>query len=119
MNTVILRIRLPRICAAMLVGAGLAISGASFQGLFRNPLVSPSILGVAAGAGFGAALGILLSDSTVAVQALAFVFGIISVTATYMLQDRNHHTRPRPLRYHCGSILYRTHLPCKICGRSG
>lgn len=85
MNTVILRIRLPRICAAMLVGAGLAISGASFQGLFRNPLVSPSILGVAAGAGFGAALGILLSNSTVVVQILAFIFGIISVGATYML----------------------------------
>ena len=85
MNTVILRIRLPRVCAAMLVGAGLAISGASFQGLFRNPLVSPSILGVAAGAGFGAALGILLSNSTVVVQILAFVFGIISVGATYML----------------------------------
>ena len=85
MNTVILRIRLPRIFAAMLVGAGLAISGASFQGLFRNPLVSPSILGVAAGAGFGAALGILLSDSTMVVQVLAFVFGIISVAATYLL----------------------------------
>lgn len=85
MNTVILRIRLPRVCAAMLVGAGLAISGASFQGLFRNPLVSPSILGVAAGAGFGAALGILLSNSTLVVQILAFTFGIISVTATYLL----------------------------------
>lgn len=85
MDTIIFRIRLPRICAAMLVGAGLAVSGASFQGLFRNPLVSPSILGVAAGAGFGAALGILISDSTMVVQALAFVFGIVAVTATYML----------------------------------
>jgi iron complex transport system permease protein len=85
MDTVIMKIRLPRICAAMLVGAGLAVSGASFQGLFRNPLVSPSILGVAAGAGFGAALGILLTNSTAVVQILAFLFGIIAVAATYML----------------------------------
>ena len=58
--TVVWDIRLPRILAAMIVGAALSISGASFQGIFQNPLVSPDILGVSAGAGFGAAMAILL-----------------------------------------------------------
>ena len=53
-------IRLPRILAALLIGAGLAISGAALQGLFRNPLVDPGIIGVTAGAGFGGTLAILL-----------------------------------------------------------
>ncbi|WP_243670391.1 iron ABC transporter permease [Methanoculleus chikugoensis] len=71
----------PRIIAGLLVGAGLAVSGgASFQGgMFRNPLVSSQILGVASGAGFGAAIGILLSDSLVLVQILSFVFGLLAV----------------------------------------
>src|SRR6056297_1127360 len=70
-GTVIFQIRLPRIIAAMLVGAGLSISGASFQGLFRNPLVSPYILGVASGAGFGACLGILISENIFVIQLMA------------------------------------------------
>src|SRR5690606_27215692 len=82
-ETVDFRIRLPRVVAAMLVGGGLALAGASFQGLFRNPLVSPDILGVAAGAGFGAALGILLSGNPWVIQVSAFVFGIIAVAVTY------------------------------------
>src|SRR5262245_32093203 len=59
-NTVLFQIRLPRIMAAMLVGAALAAAGAAYQNLFRNPLVSPDILGVSTGAGLGAVLGILL-----------------------------------------------------------
>src|SRR5215470_10758097 len=55
------RVRLPRVCAGMLVGAALAGAGATYQTLFRNPLVSPDILGVASGAGLGAVAGILLS----------------------------------------------------------
>jgi ABC-type Fe3+-siderophore transport system, permease component len=82
-QTVVFQIRLPRVIAAMLVGGGLALAGASFQGLFRNPLVSPDILGVAAGAGFGAALGILLSGNPWVVQVSAFVFGIVAVAVTY------------------------------------
>jgi iron complex transport system permease protein len=82
-ETVLFRIRLPRVIAAMLVGGGLALAGASFQGLFRNPLVSPDILGVAAGAGFGAALGILLSGNPWVIQVSAFVFGIVAVAVTY------------------------------------
>ncbi|MCL0065952.1 iron ABC transporter permease [Dehalococcoidia bacterium] len=84
-ETVILQIRLPRVLLAMLVGAGLSIAGASFQGLFRNPLVSPGILGVAAGAGFGACLGILMFGEPIAITLLAFVFGILAVIGAYMI----------------------------------
>ncbi|NLA31340.1 MAG: iron ABC transporter permease [Methanomicrobiales archaeon] len=84
-QTVIFRIRLPRVVAAMLVGGGLSIAGASFQGLFRNPLVSPDILGVSAGAGFGAALGILLSGNPMVIQVSAFVFGIVAVSVAYCI----------------------------------
>ena len=82
-QTVIFQIRLPRVIAAMLVGGGLALAGASFQGLFRNPLVSPDILGVASGAGFGAALGILISGDPRVIQVSAFIFGIVAVAVTY------------------------------------
>lgn len=60
METVIWNIRLPRIGAALLVGAVLSAAGAAYQGMFRNPLVSPDILGVSAGAGLGAVLAIWL-----------------------------------------------------------
>lgn len=53
-ETVVMNVRFPRILLALLIGGGLSISGASFQGMFGNPLVSPDILGVSAGAGFGA-----------------------------------------------------------------
>lgn len=91
-ESVVFDIRLPRALLAMLVGASLAISGAAFQGLFKNPLVSPDILGVSAGAGFGACLGILLSGKAMAVQFLAFAFGIIAVLAAYMISRRKRGT---------------------------
>lgn len=75
----VVRIRLPRVLAAVLVGAALASSGAAFQAVFRNPLVSPGLLGVLAGAAFGAALGILLSLDWLQVQALAFAMGVAAV----------------------------------------
>jgi iron complex transport system permease protein len=84
-GTVIFQIRLPRVIAAILVGGGLSISGASFQGLFKNPLVSPDILGVASGAGFGAALAILLSGNPLTIQLSAFCFGILAVAVTYSI----------------------------------
>ncbi|MBN1322153.1 MAG: iron ABC transporter permease [Thermoleophilia bacterium] len=87
-STVILNVRLPRIIAAMLIGAGLALSGAAYQGMFRNPLVSSDILGASAGAGFGAALGIMLSKSVIITQFLALGFGLAAVLATYMLAGR-------------------------------
>ncbi|MDR1810895.1 MAG: iron ABC transporter permease [Prevotella sp.] len=72
-------IRLPRIAAAILAGGALSVSGAAYQGLFRNPVVSPDILGVSQGAGFGAALAIILSLGTFAIQASSFAMGIFSV----------------------------------------
>lgn len=82
-ETVVLNIRLPRILAAMMVGAALSGSGAAFQGVFRNPLASPDILGVSAGAGFGAALALLLGLNEAAVQMSAFLFGLAAVFATH------------------------------------
>lgn len=79
MLTVIYDVRLPRILAAVLVGAGLSLSGAAFQGIFRNPLVSPYVLGVSSGAGFGAALGIMLSLNIFLIQAMAFFCGLTAV----------------------------------------
>ena len=84
-NTIVWQIRLPRILAALLVGASLSMAGTAFQGIFKNPLVSSDLLGVSNGAGFGAALAILLSGSSVVIQLFAFVFGIISVSITYLI----------------------------------
>lgn len=81
-ETVVLQVRLPRIVGAMIVGGGLAAAGAAYQSIFRNPLASPSILGVSAGAGFGAALGILVGMPWPVVQAVAFVHGIVAVLLT-------------------------------------
>ncbi|MGV8149245.1 MAG: FecCD family ABC transporter permease [Alkaliphilus sp.] len=84
-ESVVMRIRVPRVLLALLIGAGLSISGASFQGLFGNPLVSPHILGVAAGAGFGAALGILFSAGPLIIQVSALIFGVIAVLITHLI----------------------------------
>ena len=84
-NTIVWQIRLPRILAAILVGASLSMAGTAFQGIFKNPLVSSDLLGVSNGAGFGAALSILLSGSSVVIQLFAFIFGIISVSITYLI----------------------------------
>ncbi|MGH6944328.1 MAG: FecCD family ABC transporter permease [Geminicoccaceae bacterium] len=86
-STVILQVRLPRIAAALVVGAALAAAGAAYQGLFRNPLVSPDILGVSAGAGLGAVLGIFLSLPVLGIQLLAFVFGIATVSLVYLVSS--------------------------------
>ncbi|BBZ49881.1 FecCD family ABC transporter permease [Mycobacterium heidelbergense] len=75
-QTVLTRIRLPRIWCGILVGAGLAVSGAGYQTMFRNPLVSPAILGVSAGAGFGGALALLLGLPYWQLDAMAFVGGL-------------------------------------------
>lgn len=84
-ETIVIQIRLPRAILAMCVGAGLAVSGTAFQGMFRNPLVSTDILGVSAASGFGAALAILLSAGALGIQLFAFVFGLVGVSLTYML----------------------------------
>ena len=77
--TVLINVRLPRIIGAILVGGALSISGAAYQGLFRNPMVSPDILGVSSGAGFGASIAILLSFSIVGIQIMAFATGLGAV----------------------------------------
>ena len=74
-------IRAPRVAAAILVGACLAAAGAAFQGMFRNPLASPDLLGVSAGASLGAVLGIFLGLPVAAVQGMAFAGGIAAVAA--------------------------------------
>ena len=84
-DVVILTIRGPRILAALLIGAALAMAGATYQNLFRNPLVSPGVLGVSAGAGFGAALGIILGISGPGVQGMAFLWGLAAVAVTMWL----------------------------------
>jgi iron complex transport system permease protein len=79
LRNVIVDIRLPRVLAAILVGASLSGSGAAFQAVFRNPLVSPGLLGVLAGASFGAALGICLGFSWFGIQSMAFGMGVAAV----------------------------------------
>ncbi|MDR1864974.1 MAG: iron ABC transporter permease [Bacteroidales bacterium] len=76
---VITEVRMPRIIGAILAGGALSVSGAACQGLFRNPMVSPDILGVSSGAGFGAAIAILLSMSLMWIQVSAFLAGILAV----------------------------------------
>lgn len=86
-EAVVLGIRLPRILAALLVGAALTASGASYQGLFRNPMVSPGILGVSAGASLGAALAILLGYGMLGIQVLAFLCGLVAVGTTWLISN--------------------------------
>ena len=82
-ENVVFQIRLPRVAAAALIGAALAVAGVSYQGMFRNPMVSPDILGASTGAGFGAALAILLGAGYFGISASAFVFGLLAVAAAY------------------------------------
>jgi iron complex transport system permease protein len=84
-ENVILQVRGPRVLAAALVGAALAVAGTAFQGLFRNPLVSPDILGASSGAALGAVLGIFFSLGVFAIQAFAFVGGLVAVAAVYLI----------------------------------
>jgi len=84
-QSVVLQVRGPRVLAAASVGAALAVAGTAFQGLFRNPLVSPDILGASSGAALGAVTGIFFSLGVLAIQALAFVGGLIAVAAVYMI----------------------------------
>ena len=84
-DTVVMQVRLPRVVLGLSIGGGLAIGGVSVQGLFRNPLVSPEILGVSSAAGFGAALAILISGATLVINVFAFAFGFAGVLVTYAI----------------------------------
>ena len=84
-ENVIWQVRGPRVLAAALVGAALAVAGTAFQGLFRNPLVSPDLLGASSGAALGAVLGIYFSLGVFAIQAFAFAGGLVAVAAVYLI----------------------------------
>ncbi len=84
-EAVIFNIRGPRVVAAVLCGAALAVAGAAFQGLFRNPLVSPDILGASSGAALGAVVGIYLSLGVLGIQGLAFAGGLVAVALVYLI----------------------------------
>lgn len=84
-ETVVEMVRLPRILAAVLIGLGLAVSGTALQGLFRNPLVDPGVVGVTAGAGFGGTLAILLGIHGAGLLLISFLFGIGSVLVVKFL----------------------------------
>jgi iron complex transport system permease protein len=93
-EAVVFNIRGPRVLAAMAVGATLAASGSAYQGLFRNPLVSPDILGVSSGAALGAVLAIYFSLGVVGIQALAFAVGLGAVAAVYAIGTSLRHHDP-------------------------
>jgi iron complex transport system permease protein len=84
-ESAVMALRFPRIILGLLVGAGLAISGAALQGMFGNPLVSPQVLGVSSGAGFGAALAILLVENLFLTQISAVIMGLVAVAVTFMV----------------------------------
>lgn len=80
METTLFNIRLPRVLAVLIVGGGLSMAGASYQGMFKNPMVSPDILGASAGAGFGACVAMMLDMPALMVQLMSFCGGIAAVT---------------------------------------
>ena len=84
-QTVLLKVRLSRVIGAVLIGGALSLSGAAYQGMFRNPMVSPDILGASAGASFGAALSILLGLNGFLIQVVAFGFGLLAVSASVLV----------------------------------
>lgn len=90
--TIFWSIRLPRVLAALMIGASLSVSGAVYQGMFRNPLVSPDILGVSAGASMGAALSIFLSFPYWYTQMFAFAGGALTVALCYLISAKSVHS---------------------------
>lgn len=103
---VVMAVRLPRILAAVLVGGALALAGAAYQGLFRNPMVSPDILGASTGASFGAAFAILWGFSIHVVQFSAFLCGFGAVVVTMLLSRFLSHGRSSILTLVlCGMVV--------------
>ena len=93
-ENVVLLVRGPRVVAAVLVGSALAVAGTAFQGLFRNPLVSPDILGASSGAALGAVIGIFFSLGVIGIEALAFAGGLAAVAAVYLIGSLLHSRDP-------------------------
>ncbi|NLM42876.1 MAG: iron ABC transporter permease [Clostridiales bacterium] len=103
--TIIWSIRMPRAILAGLVGASLAVSGAAFQGLFFNPLVDSGMLGVSSGAGFGAALAILLFNrSSIYIYIFALFFGAVAVLLSYII-GRTYNTTPTIMLVLGGTVV--------------
>lgn len=84
-ENIVLLVRLPRVLLALLVGGGLSLCGAALQALFRNPLVSPEIIGVSAGASFGGALALLLGLGSVMLVASSFTFGLLALGLLFLV----------------------------------
>ncbi len=82
---VVFKMRLPRVLAALLIGGALGMAGSTFQGMFRNPMVSPDLLGASAGAGFGAACALLVAAPVAIVSGSAFLMGLLAVFLTYLI----------------------------------
>lgn len=97
--TILWDIRLPRVLAAMLIGAALAVSGSAYQSLFRNPMISPDILGASAGSCFGAALAILCSLNIWMTQLIAFLMGLGAVLLTFLIAEMISQSRSKLLVY--------------------
>ena len=87
-ESVVFNIRLPRIAVASLIGAGLSLSGLVFQMIFRNPMVSPDVLGTTAGAGFGAAIALLLHLPSPSLPFFSFLFGLLAVFLVWLIGSR-------------------------------
>src|SRR3989442_10452202 len=89
-ETIVMELRLPRVLTAMLVGSGLAVAGAAYQGLLRNPLADPYVLGTASGAALGAAVAVLIPVDAVILEfgllhGLAFGGALVAVWVVYSL----------------------------------
>lgn len=94
---VVVLIRLPRVLGAALAGAALAMSGAALQGILKNPLVSPQVIGVSSGAAFGGVLAILLFESALATMGLAYLGGVLSLLLVWVLCNRGRGSSPLSL----------------------
>ncbi len=91
--TIFWNIRLPRILSAVFIGASLSVAGSTYQGMFRNPLISPDILGVSSGASLGAAFAILNGNANWMIQLFAFAGGILAVAASCLISRKSAHSR--------------------------
>jgi iron complex transport system permease protein len=88
METILFNVRLPRILLACLIGCSLAAAGASYQGIFQNPMAAPDILGATSGAAFGAALAIINDGNNLTITLSAFAFSLLTVTIVYLISKR-------------------------------
>jgi iron complex transport system permease protein len=88
MEAIAFNVRFPRVALACLVGCSLSVAGASYQGVFQNPMAAPDILGAAAGAAFGAALAILTDQPNMTITFYAFIFGLLAVALVFLISQK-------------------------------